>query len=110
MICAQDALKELSEPWHRGDRTKSMINRAAKEASLTYWRAFDLWYGRGRLTAEESDRIQTALQRKRKLVARNEFAELRTRMARLESLLRQTDEEFFGEEITALQRGTLRAG
>ena len=86
-----------------------MIGRAAKLAGLSYWRAFDIWYGKNAsLSAEEHAQIQTALQRKRKVVARNELAELRTRMARLESLLRQVDEGFFGEEIAAIRSSALR--
>jgi|SRR5690348_3009838 len=108
-VNAQEALKELSEPWRRGDRTKAMIGRAAKLAGMTYWRAFDIWYGKARVTVEENNRIQDALIRKRKLVAHNEFAELRTRMARLESLLRQADEDFYSEEIAALKHSSLRA-
>lgn len=106
---AQAALKELSEPWRRGDKVKSMIGRAAKAAGLTYWRTFDIWYGKAtRLTAEEAELIEVALKRKRKVVAHNELAELRARMARLESLYRSADPDFFGPEIAALRGGTVR--
>jgi predicted phage-related endonuclease len=89
------ALRELSEPWERGDRVKVAIARAARAAGLSYWRAFDIWYGKARrIEPAESDRIQAALQRKSEEHARNEFHELRTRLLRLESLLVQTDPNF----------------
>ena len=106
---ARAALKELSEPWHAGDRTKAMIDRAAKRAGIGYWRAFNIWYGKAiPANAEEIERIQEALNRKRKVVAHNELAELRARMARIETLLLRTDEEFFSEDVTALRLGSVR--
>ena len=42
------ALRELSEPWSRGDRVKAAIQRAARRADLAYWRAFNIWYGKAR--------------------------------------------------------------
>lgn len=106
---AQAALKELSEPWRRGDRTKAMIARAAKAAGLPYWRAFDIWYGKQVcIRADECERIRSAQKRKCKIVARNELAELRAYVARAEALLRQIDEEFYSEEIAALGRSSLR--
>lgn len=104
MIDARAALKELSEPWHAGDRTKAMIDRAAKRAGIGYWRAFNIWYGKAiPASAVEIEQIQEALKRKRKVVAHNEIAELRTRMARIEALLLRTDEGFFSEDIIALR-------
>jgi hypothetical protein len=89
------ALRELAEPWSRGDRVKVAIDRAARRAGLTYWRAFDIWYGKARrIENHETDAIQDALTKRRKEVTRNEIHDLRTRLARLESLLVQTDEEF----------------
>jgi hypothetical protein len=85
-------LRELSEPWERGDKIKAAIARAARAAGLSYWRAFDIWYGKARrIEPAEADRIQAALQRKSEQRARNEFHELRTRLLRLEALLVQTD-------------------
>ena len=89
------ALRELSEPWARGDRVKMAIDRAARRTGLTYWRAFDIWYGKARrIEPHETDAIQDALTKRRKEVTRNELHDLRTRLARLEALLVQTDEEF----------------
>lgn len=90
-----DWLRELSEPWPSGERVKSAIARAARLSGLSYWRAFDVWYRKARrVEAYESDAIAEALQRKNSKDARNELSELRLRLARLENLLLQTDEEF----------------
>jgi len=95
MTDAAAALQELAEPWTRGDRVKVAIDRAARRAGLTYWRAFDIWYGKARrIEPHESEAIEAALTRRRKEVTRNEIHDLRTRLARLEALLVQTDEEF----------------
>ena len=89
------ALRELSEPWGRGDRIRLAIERAAKRSGLGYWRAFDIWYGKARrIESYEREQIVEALRAKRKEAARNELRELRTRLARLESLLAQTDPDF----------------
>jgi hypothetical protein len=89
------SLRELSEPWGRGDKIKAAIARAARAADLSYWRAFDIWYGKARrIEPDEAARIAAALQRKSDEHARNELHELRTRLLRLESLLVQTDPDF----------------
>lgn len=100
----QKALKELAEPRPGGDRTKQAIDRAARRAGLSYWRTFDLWYGKARrIEPFEIDAITDALQRKRKEATRNELHELRTRLARLESLLAQTDPDFHRPTIDRLR-------
>ena len=82
------ALRELSLPWIAGDKVKAQIARAAKSAGLSYWRAFDIWYGKARRIPEsERRRIAEAVEHKRKQAARNEMHELRLRVARIEVLL-----------------------
>ena len=55
-----DSLKALA-PQVEGDRVKARISRAARSAGLSYWRAFDLWYGKARrIDAHEADAIRTA--------------------------------------------------
>lgn len=89
------SLRELSEPWHRGDKIKAAIARAADLADLSYWRAFDIWYGKARrIEPSEAERIEAALQRKSEEATRNELHDLRSRLLRLESLLVQKDPEF----------------
>jgi predicted phage-related endonuclease len=98
------ALRELSEPWERGDKIKAAIARAARAAGLSYWRAFDIWYGKARrIEPHEIDAIQNALAKRRKEVTRNEVHDLRTRLARVEAALVQTDEEFHRPHIDRLR-------
>ena len=95
-----DGLRELAEPSSRGDRVKSAIERAARLSGLSYWRTFDLWYRKARkVEAFEIDAINDALAKKRAKETRNELQELRLRLARLESLLVQSDPEFHRETI-----------
>ena len=102
------SLRELSEPWERGDKVKAAISRAARAADLTYWRAFDIWYGKARrIEPDETARIQAALRRRSEEHARNEFHDLRTRLLRLEARLLSTDPDFHRETIDQT-RETLR--
>lgn len=104
MTDAAAALRELAEPWSRGDRVKVAIDRAARRAGLAYWRAFDIWYGKARrIEPHEIDAIQDALLKRRKEVTRNELHDLRTRLTRLEALLVQTDEEFHRPTLDRLR-------
>lgn len=111
---AAEALHELAEPWVGGERVKRAIERAAKRAGLSYWRAFDIWYGKARQIQQfELDAIADALGQKRKEDQRNEAHELRLRITRLESLLAQADADFYRPQITALRdqrRGMDRGG
>lgn len=92
--CAE-ALRELAQPSPPGDRVKAAINRAAKACKLSYWRAFDIYYRKARrIDAHEAFKISEALRLKREREARNEYSELRVRLARLESLLTQKDPDF----------------
>ena len=100
----QAALRELAEPWTVGDRVKAAIDRAARRSGLSYWRAFDIWYGKARrIEPYEIDAIEDALVKRRKEVTRNELHDLRTRLARLEALLVQTDEEFHRPDLDRLR-------
>ncbi len=92
---AAEGLRELSEPWAPGDRVKAAIQRAARLSGLSYWRCFDIWYGKARrVDPAEVVAINDALDKKRTAETRNELAQLRLRLAKLESLLVQTDPDF----------------
>lgn len=92
MTEAQAMLRALAEPWPPGDRVKAAIARAARLAGLTYWRAFDIWYGKARrVESAEQAQIAEALDRRRKEAARHELHELRVRIERLEALLAMAD-------------------
>lgn len=58
---ASRGLRELALPIEPGDRIKAQIARAARRAGFTYWRAFDLWYGKARcVQAAEIEAIREA--------------------------------------------------
>lgn len=83
-----DALKELSLPSPQGDRTKMAVARAARAAGLTYWRAFNIWYGKARrIDAHEAEKIKEAVRLKREKAVANEYYEIKARLAKLESAL-----------------------
>jgi hypothetical protein len=108
---AAQCLRELSEPWERGDKIKRAIERAARAAGLSYWRAFDIWYGKARtLLPEESAAIESALERKRSEAERNELHQLKLRLARLEARMATTDADFFREDIAGLRSAFAPAG
>lgn len=93
-------LRELAEPWPSGSRVKAAIDRAARAAGIPYWRAFDIWYGKARLIRDfEIAAVATALEKKQREAARNEFHELKTRLAILESRLNQIDPDFHSPAI-----------
>lgn len=84
---ASKGLRSLALPVQIGDRAKTQIARAARAAGFSYWRAYDLWYGRARrLDAHELDAIRVAqLKRSQdETDARQEIAALRCRLAELE--------------------------
>ena len=104
------ALRELSEPWASGELVKSAIARAARLSGLAYWRAFDIWYGKARsIDPSEISAIADALQRKRELDDRNEIANIKLRIAKLESRLNTTDEEFYRPTIEWIGRMACRS-
>ena len=105
---AAAALRELAAPLSRDEKIVSIIERSARLAGLSYSRCYEIWYGRARrVEPAEVMRISEALDRKHQRDARNELQELRLRLARLESLLVLSDEEFHREDIGAL-RGAMR--
>jgi hypothetical protein len=90
-------LRELSEPWASGERVKSAIGRSARLARLTYWRTFDIWYRKARKVEDyELVQIAEALRIKNEKAARNEFHELKLRLATLEARFNAGDADFHG--------------
>jgi hypothetical protein len=97
------ALRELSEPRASGEPVKAAIARAAKRSGLSYWRAFDIWYGKARrIEPNEATQVETALVEKNRVETRNEVRDLRKRLEILESRLAQVDEDFHRETLAAL--------
>lgn len=96
-------LRELAEPWPQASKVYQAIERAAKLSGLPTTRVSDFWYGKARSVRQfEIDQVEKALDKKRTLEARNELSELRSRLARIETLLAQEDERGRGARVDAL--------
>ena len=88
-------LRELSYPWSSGERIKSVLDRTSRLARLTYWRTYDIWYGKARrIEPHEIAQIAEALRIKNEKAARNELHDLKLRLARLEASLSQGNSDF----------------
>jgi len=93
-------LRELSYPWSSGERIKSVLDRTSRLARLTYWRTYDIWYGKARrIEPHEIAQIAEALRIKNEKAARNELHDLKIRLARLEASLSQGDTYFHSPSI-----------
>lgn len=96
-----EALKELGaiQP---GEKTKVAVERAARRSGLSYWRTFDIWYGKAR-RIEDSERasIADALVKYRRKGFREELNELRARLAQLEARMSLEDAALDSAEIAA---------
>lgn len=105
------ALRELASPWGNGEKVKTAINRAARLSGLSYWRAFDIWYGKARRVEDfEREQIAAALQAKQEEEARNEFHQLKTRLAILEARLLSGDPDFHSPTVAALRQSVCKRG
>lgn len=83
---AAQSLRRLAEPVPAGDKVKAQITRAARAAGLSYWRAFDLWYGKARrIDAHELDAIRLA-QQTRKQRSGDRISELNAVAEELEKI------------------------
>lgn len=100
MSDAASMLFELSRPWGDGEKIKSVIDRTSRLCRLTYWRTFDIWYRKARRIEDyEIVQIAEALRVKNEKAARNEFHELKVRLARLEASLSARDPDFHSPTI-----------
>lgn len=100
----------MSKP-DKHEYKKVSIERAASHAKLSYWRAFDIWYGKAhRVEDYELDRIQEALWIKNERAARNELHEAKILLARLEARLNAGDSDFYRADIDGLRATSTRLG
>lgn len=103
------ALRELSEPWPSGSKTKEAINRASRASGLHYWRTFDIWYGKARrIEPLEVMAIEDALARKREKAAQHEYQQLRTQIEKLGAMLATKDTDFYRPTLTDQPRLPIR--
>lgn len=104
---AAEYLVELADR-QPGESVKTAIYNAAKRSGLSHTRASDIWYRKARRIEQfEQDIIAAALLKHRRISARNEFQELRTRLSRLEAMLAQSDPDFHRDTIGQV-KGQLR--
>lgn len=109
MTDAAAMLRELSEPWGSGEYVKNAIERAGKLASLSYWRAFDIWYRKARRVEQfEIDQISEALRLKQEKAAKNELHDLKLRLAKLEAQLSSSMDPDFHRPSIDFARDQMR--
>lgn len=100
MSDAATMLRELSYPWEPGERIKTIIDRTSRLCRLSYWRTFDIWYRKARKVEDyEIAQIAEALRIKTEKAARNEFHDLKLRLARLEAAMASQDANFHSPSI-----------
>lgn len=100
---ARELLIELGER-ERGEQIQTALDRAAKRAGLPHSRAFDFWYRKAKtIDPAEAESIRAAVAKRRRDIARNELAELKQRLSRLEAHMARTDPEFFLPSIQQIR-------
>lgn len=77
-------LQRLAEPVRAGESVKALIGKAARRSGLSFSRVRELWYRRGKVKAEELERVRALLRSNTHENINAEIAELRSRLARLE--------------------------
>ncbi len=93
-------LKVLAQPKPDGEKAVDTVARIARLAGFEYSRCYEIYYNRARrIEPAETARISEALDIKTRRETRNELHKLKTRLARLESLLVQADAEFHREAL-----------
>jgi hypothetical protein len=85
------------------ENRKSWLAKAARKIGITPRQARSLFYMEGGLRAEIVDRVRATASKKQADEARDTYAELNARIARLEAALRISDQDFHGPEIDALR-------
>jgi hypothetical protein len=109
LTAAQKALRELAGPRMADDPVKAVIDRLSRLTGFSHSRTYEIYYGRVRhLEQSEMTTLADALEKRRRMVARNEILELRARLSRLEAMLSRIDPDFHCEALTALRNSTLR--
>lgn len=102
-IEAQGKLRLLAEPAPAGDRVKRAIARAAWHAGLTYWRAYDIWYGKARrIDADELSAILAAGTAKKR-EARDDLLNLAEDFSILAERVSRVDPEMAGPFADAMR-------
>ena len=83
---ASQLLRIVAEPRPVGDSVKSAITRAARRVGFPIARAENIWRQEARrIDASEMDRLRAVAMQKQEATARDEIAELRARIAKIEA-------------------------
>ena len=106
---AAQGLRRLATPNPENDRIKTAIGRAARRAGLSYWRAYDLWYGKARrVDATELIAIRAA-QRSKSKEAQNDLLALAADFTALAERASRADPEMAGPWSDAMREIASRA-
>ena len=85
---ASQLLRIVAEPRPVGDSVKSAITRAARRVGFPIARAENIWRQEARrIDASEMDRLRAVAMQKQEATARDQYTELRERIATLEITL-----------------------
>lgn len=102
LVEASEILREIASP-HIGKRALQIVSR---KLPWSYRHIKAVWYQESRtvVDADEMKQLRRAARlAKEEQEATNEVAELRARLARLESILLATDEEFYRPHVEAMR-------
>lgn len=99
---ALDIRSDLRVLGGREGPVKSRIGKLARRLGWSYSRAFEHWYGRAKMTAQEYEQVRTAV-RARPETALHEVLDVAGQMQALAARLESVDPEFFGTDILALR-------
>lgn len=101
-------LKQLADPWNRGEFVKDVITRIAPLAGLSYWRAWDIWYDKARRVEEgELANIAAAIAKKNNRAVWNAIHKIEADLANLKSIVAGSSEDY-GQPTVNSGRGRLR--
>jgi hypothetical protein len=93
----------LADPPQHGKFVKDYIAQAAARAGLSYWRAFDIWYGKARRIEQyERDQIAEALAKKELEALRNDLQNWRISLAKHEARLATLDADYRSPDVDLL--------
>lgn len=100
----REHVRQIGWPKFPDEQVLFRIERVARRLRISARRARSYWYGEpATITAEHMDKARRLARAPLEEEARNEFAELQNRIARLEAALAVQDEDFHSPSIDALR-------
>lgn len=108
----KDEIRLVAEPVNRGEKIHDAIARAARRVkvaglngdleSLSFSRAYEIWYGRARVEPREDQAIRQEADKRRREIVRDQIHSFKTSLALMEARLASVDADFHSETIDAL--------